>query len=339
VRVRHTRPDGFEIEGWPVKIDAGRRQPVGLVTHAHTDHAARHEHIICTPETALLLGARWKRLTTRAVPYGQSFTLDGARVTLLPAGHILGSAMALVEFAGRRLLFTGDLRTTSSTLSEVATPVACDVLVIESTFGRREYRFPDRERIHRLITGFVDAARASSYTPVLTGYSLGKAQELVAHLAAYHETVWVHPKVAEYCALYQQAGVVLPEVQVPLAGAPPGALVVMTPDFQRSEWRERIVRPRVCFCSGWALGGPGGHYAADQMIPLSDHADCASLVEFAKATGAARVYTMHGFAAELADLLCREGMDALPLPKQWQDVSASEGVQHTAETLDLFGTS
>lgn len=337
MRIRHTRADGFEIEGWPVRIDAGRRQPIGLVTHAHTDHAARHEHMVCTPETALLLGARWKKLTARAVPLGQPFILEGARVTFLHAGHILGSAMVLVEFAGRRLLFTGDLRTTPGALSQGALPTAADVLVIESTFGRREYRFPEPARVHKLITSFVEAARSSSYTPVLTGYSLGKAQELVAHLAGYHETVWVHPKIAEYCALYRQAGVVLPEVEVPSAGAPPGALVVMPPDFQRSEWRERIARPRVCFCSGWALGGPGGHYTADHMIPLSDHADCASLLDFAKATGASRVYTMHGFAAELADLLRREGMDATPMPAQWQEVSAREGLHYTAETLDLFG--
>jgi putative mRNA 3-end processing factor len=336
MRIRHTRADGFEIEGWPVRIDAGRRQQVGLVTHAHTDHAARHEHIICTPETALLLGARWKRLTARAVPLGQSVSLEGARVTLLPAGHILGSAMVQVEMGERRILFTGDFRTEASALLEGAGPVNCDVLVMESTFGRREYRFPDAGRVRQLISGFVDAARASSYTPVLTGYSLGKAQELVALLGSYHETVWVHPRIAEFCALYRQAGVKLPDVQVPGAGAPPGSLVVMPPDFQRTEWREQIVRPRVCFCSGWALGGPGGHYAADQMIPLSDHADCASLVAFATATGASRVYTMHGFAAELAELLRQEGMDASPLPRHWQDVRASDDVRYTAETLDLF---
>lgn len=338
MRIRHTRTEGFELEGWPVRIDAGRRQEIGIVTHAHTDHAARHGHIICTPETALLLGARWKRLTVRAVPFGQTVSLEGARVTLLPAGHILGSAMVLIETGGRRILFTGDLRTESSALLDGAASVPCDVLVTESTFGRREYRFPDGARVRQLVTGFVDAARASSYTPVLTGYSLGKAQELVALLAGYHETVWVHPKIAEYCSLYRQAGVKLPEIEVPQAGAPPGSLVVMPPDFQRSEWCERIPRSRVCFCSGWALGGPGGHYAADQMIPLSDHADCASLVSFAKATGASRVYTLHGFAAELADLLRQEGMEAAPLDPHWHEVNASDDVRYTAETLDLFGT-
>jgi putative mRNA 3-end processing factor len=338
VRIRHTRSDGFQIEGWPIHLDAGRRQGSGLVTHAHTDHAAHHEKIFCTPETALLLSTRWKRLAVRALPFGQSVSLEGAKVTLLPAGHILGSAMVQIEFGNRRLLFTGDLRTQGSALLDGAAAVPCDILVMESTFGRREYRFPDLARVRQLIGGFVDAARASSYTPVLTGYSLGKAQELVALLAHYHETVWVHPKIAEYCSLYRQAGAKLPEVQVPSAGAPPGALVVMPPDFQRTEWREQITRPRVCFCSGWALGGPGGHYSADQMIPLSDHADCASLLEFAKATGARRVYTMHGFAAELADLLRQEGQDATPVPVQWQDVSASDEIRFSAETLDLFGS-
>lgn len=338
MRIRHTRSDGFQIEGWPVCVDAGRRQTLGIVTHAHTDHAAHHEKIICTPETALLLGARWKRLVLRAVPYGQGVQLEGARATLLPAGHILGSAMVLLEFGDRRILFTGDLRTGPSAFLDGAVTVPCDILVVESTFGRREYRFPELPRVRQLIAGFVDAARASSYTPVLTGYSLGKAQELVALLAGYHETVWAHPKIAEYCALYRQAGVKLPDVEVPSAGAPPGALVVMPPDFERTEWRERISRPRVCFCSGWAQGGPGGHYSCDQMIPLSDHADCASLLDFAKATGAARVYTMHGFAAELAALMCQEGMDATPLPRTWQDVRATDDVGFTAETLDLFGS-
>ena len=338
MRIKHTRSDGFEVEGWPVHVDAGRRQPLGIITHAHTDHAARHERIICTPETAMLLSGRWKQLGVRAVPFGQSVHLEGARVTLLRAGHILGSAMVRIELAGHTIVFTGDMRTQPSAFLAGAEAVECDTLVMESTFGRREYRFPELARVRQLITGFVDAARSSSYTPVLTGYSLGKAQELVALLGGYRELVWAHPKIAEYCNIYRRAGVALPEVEVPSAGAPAGALVVMPPDFGRTEWRERIVKPRVCFCSGWALGGPGGHYSCDQMIPLSDHSDCASLVAFAKATGASRVFTMHGFAAELAELLCEEGMDASPVPTHWQEVQSGQAIRFSAESLDLFGS-
>jgi putative mRNA 3-end processing factor len=337
VRLRFTQGDGLEIAGVPFAIDAGRVQDVGIVSHAHTDHAARHRKIIATPETALLLGERWKRPTLRAVPFDQPVSFEGTRLTLLGAGHILGAAMVLVEHEGTRLLYTGDLRTTDSLLFEGARPVACDILITEATFGRLEFAFPPPERIRQLLRGFVDAARSSGYSPVLTGYALGKAQELVALLGEYHEPVWVHPKIARYCELYRKAGIALPPVEIPSAGAPAGALVVMPPNFMRTEWRAKVARPRTCFCSGWAQDkGRGGWHAADLMVPFSDHADCRGLVEFAVATGARKVYTTHGFAGELAELLRTRGMDAQMAPLQW--VSGLEvGVpQFSAETLDLF---
>jgi putative mRNA 3-end processing factor len=337
VRLRHSAGEGLRIEGVSLALDAGRIQPVGIISHAHTDHAAHHKKIVCTPETALLLGERWKRLTVRAVPYGQSVNLENVRVTLHPAGHVLGSAMVLLEVGGTRVLYTGDLRTSRSPLLKPAQPVACDILIVESTFGRPEYVFPAPSRIRQLLHGFVDAARASGFTPVILGYSLGKAQEIVALLAEYHELIWVHPKIARFCALHRQAGIELPEVEVPAAGAPLGALVVMPPNFERTEWRDRISRPRTCFCSGWAVeGARGGFVRADQAIPLSDHDDCPHLVEFARATGARKVFTLHGFAAEFAELLRSEGMDATPISDRWQDTSPRRTVATPTESLDLF---
>lgn len=336
MRLRFTRSDGLEIAGVPLAIDAGRAQEVGVVSHAHTDHAARHRRIIATPATSLLLGERWKRLTVRAVPLNQPVNLEGARLTLLNSGHILGSAMVLVEHEGTRLLYTGDLRTTDSLLFEGARPVACDILVTEATFGRPEYRFPPPDRVRQLLRAFVEAARSSGYTPVLTGYALGKAQELVAMLGEYRETVWVHPKIARYCDLYRKAGVDLPAVEIPSAGAPAGALVVMPPNFARTEWRAQVSKPRTCFCSGWALGQGGGWHAADQMVPFSDHADCNGLLDFAIATGARKVYTMHGFAGELAELLRARGVDAQMAPLQWVSGLEAAVPQFSTETLDLF---
>ena len=337
MRLRHSAGDGLRIEGVAPVIDASRVQPVGIISHAHSDHSARHKKIVCTPETALCLGERWKRLTVHAVPYDKSVSLEGVRVTLHPAGHVLGSAMVLLEVAGTRVLYTGDLRTTRSPLLKGAQPVTCDVLVIESTFGRPEYVFPTQARIRQLLHGFVDAARSSGFTPVILGYALGKAQEIVALLADYHETIWVHPKIAAFCARYRQAGIDLPEVEVPSAGAPAGALVVMPPNFARSEWRGRIARPRTCFCSGWAVrGAQGGFVSADQAIPLSDHADCPHLLEFARATGARKVFTTHGFAAEFAELLRSEGIDASPITSRWQDTSPRRTAAAPVESLDLF---
>ena len=337
MRLRVTRGAGLELEGAPFSIDAGRIQPLGIVSHAHTDHAARHKKIICTPETALLLGQRWQTLSIRALPYKQTMTHEGYRITLYPAGHILGSAMILVEHKGARILYTGDFRTAKGPLLPGARPVHCDILVTEATFGRPEYKFPALGRVTKMIRAFVDAARASGNTPVLTGYATGKAQELVAILGDYRETIWVHPKIAATCDIYRKAGIELPDVKVPSAGAPKGSLVVMPPNFARTEWREQLIRPRVCFCSGWAVDGrAGGWYKCDQMLPLSDHADCESLVKFALASGAETIYTTHGFQSELAELLRAEGINAAPVPAEFSDPPTLDSVEFTADTLDLF---
>lgn len=339
MRIKHNSGDGIEIEGVPIPLDAGRVQATGIVTHAHTDHAAHHKKIICTPETSLLLSKRWQRFNARAVPFDQPTTIDGVRFTFFPAGHILGSAMVLVEHKGTRILYTGDLRTTDSVLHKGAVPVSCDILIVESTFARPEYVFPTQKRVKQLLKGFVDSARASGYTPVLMGYSLGKAQEIAALLADYHETIWVHPKIAGFNELYQKAGVKLPSVEIPSAGAPEGALVIMPPSFARSEWRDRIHKPRTCFCSGWAMAeGEGGFVRSDQSIPFSDHADCEELVSFARATGAVKVFTIHGSTVELANRLRAEGMDAVPVSGSWQSVKSRKPAKQEVETLDLFSS-
>lgn len=337
MRVRVTRKAGLELEGAPFSIDAGCVQSLGLISHAHTDHTARHKKIICTPETALLLGLRWKRLTVRALPYRQTLTHEDYKITLFPAGHILGSAMILVEHKGTRVLYTGDFRTTKGPLLPGARPVHCDILVTEATFGRPEYKFPTLARVTKMIHAFVDAARASGNTPVLTGYATGKAQELVAILKEYRETIWVHPKIAATCDIYRKAGIELPDVKIPSAGAPKGSLVVMPPNFARTEWRERLTRPRVCFCTGWAIDGrAAGWNACDQMIPLSDHADCESLIKFATATGAQTIYVTHGFELELAEILRAEGINAAPAPPEFSNPPELDQVEFTTETLDLF---
>lgn len=339
MRLRHNSGDGIQIEGVSIPLDAGRVQPTGIVTHAHTDHAAHHKSLVCTPETSLLLSKRWQRFSSRAVPYRKATTIDDVRFTFYPAGHILGSAMVLVEHKGVRILYTGDLRTIDGPLHPGAQPISCDILIIESTFAKPEYVFPTLGRIKQLMKGFVDSARASGYTPVMMGYALGKAQEIVSLLGEYHETIWVHPKIADFCDFYRQAGVKLPAVEIPSAGAPEGALVVMPPGFMRSEWRDQVRRPRTCFCSGWAMAeNDSGFVRADQMIPLSDHADLECLVDFARATGAAKVFTIHGFTTELAQRLCAEGMDATAISGLWQSGEAVQSVQYSSETLDLFNT-
>src|SRR5262245_43633093 len=128
--------NGLRLTKIDLAIDVRRRQPRGFVSHAHADHMARHELTFCTPHSARLLEHRYGRLFFHELPYYEPFEWDDIRLTTLPAGHILGSAMLLVEQAGHSLLYTGDFKLGPSFTAERASLPHADVLVMESTFGR-----------------------------------------------------------------------------------------------------------------------------------------------------------------------------------------------------------
>jgi metallo-beta-lactamase family protein len=62
------------------------------------------------------------------------------RATLSAAGHILGASSVLLEVAGRRILFSGDLgRPDDSIMNTPDAPPAADTVLIESTYGDRQH--------------------------------------------------------------------------------------------------------------------------------------------------------------------------------------------------------
>ena len=86
---------------------AGER---AFVSHAHSDHTAAHRETILSGATARLMRARLGgERVEHVLPFGEPRRFDGPgepfQITLLPAGHILGSAMSLVEWSGGSLLY------------------------------------------------------------------------------------------------------------------------------------------------------------------------------------------------------------------------------------------
>ena len=75
------------------------------------------------------------------VGYGAETTLlPGVAATLRPAGHILGSASALLEVDGQRLVVSGDLgRPHHPLLRSPAAVPAAGTVVVESTYGDRTH--------------------------------------------------------------------------------------------------------------------------------------------------------------------------------------------------------
>jgi len=313
----------LKVAGSPLHLDARRRVPCAFVSHAHGDHIGRHDRTIATAATIALMRHRLgepKRRPTEALAAGfrAPFGLGELTLELYPAGHVLGSAQIRVLRNGVALGYTGDLCTEPTHAAEAAEVMPCDVLVVESTFGDPRYVFPPKEETLRAMRRFVDDALSDGVTPVLLGYALGKAQEILKYLSDAGYRCAAHPVVHAVNRVYEAHGVAFPNVRaLPPEGPEPLEVVVAPPHLARSPAMRGVRRRRTAVLTGWALDG-ARHFRADAAFPLSDHADFPSLVRYAKATGASRVFTVHGFADVLASALCKEGIRSEPLKEQRQ---------------------
>lgn len=299
-------------------IDIPRRQPRAFVSHAHADHIARHELALCTPDTAALyrhrLGAGRRVIE---MPYGRPVDYAGARLTALPAGHCLGSAMLLVEFEGRRLLYTGDFKLGESLTAKRADPPGADLLVMETTFGHPSRRMPPRAEVIAELIGLVHRILADGKTPVVHAYQLGKSQEVTAILTSNGLPVLQHPSIYEVTRVYQRRGVELDTDDAGVGayqGAPlAGHVVVTLPRSMKAYRLANLGAVESIALTGWAVDdGARFRLGVDHALPLSDHADFDELVELARIVQPERIATTHGppgFDEHLRAL----GFDAQPL--------------------------
>jgi putative mRNA 3-end processing factor len=314
----------MKVVGSSLHLDARRRVECAFVSHAHGDHIGRHDRTIATAPTLSLMRHRLgepKKRKTEALPaaFRTPFGLGELTLELFPAGHVLGSAqLRVTNKAGVALGYTGDLCTEATHAAEPAEVMPCDVLVVESTFGHPRYVFPPKEETLRAVRRFVDETLGDGVTPVLLGYALGKAQEILKYLSGAGYRCAAHPVVHAVNRVYEAHGVSFPNVRsLPPEGPEAGEVVVAPPHLARSPAMRGVRRRRTAVLTGWAVDG-GRHFHADAAFPLSDHADFPSLVRYAKATGAARVLTVHGFADVLAAALRKEGLRADPLVEERQ---------------------
>ncbi|WP_338685411.1 ATP-dependent DNA ligase [Haloferula helveola] len=301
-------------------LDPWDSQPTAFVSHAHADHFARHQQVICTTTTAGLVRARYKVAESRLLPLDAHVPheLNGHRIRLLPAGHICGSAMIHVTRLsdGATLLYTGDFKTRKSRTCDPATFQQADLLILETTFGLPHYVFPPAMEVESAVLGFVHNTFHDGDVPVLLGYSLGKAQEALALLHEHGIATVVHPKVAEMTDACREVGVkTLPEPQIldsEIAGnLPKDTAIIAPPNAVRSKLLRDIRNRRTAMLSGWAMTpGASYRYRVDEAFPMSDHADHPGLLECVQRVRPKRVLTVHGYAREFAAELRQRDIDA-----------------------------
>jgi putative mRNA 3-end processing factor len=310
------KKQGLHLTGTPLWLDAHRKSELSFVSHAHSDHIARHERVIATSSTLRFMTHRLGKLASALpVPYGRGFDLGPLYLELLPAGHILGSAqLRVTRQDGVRVVYTGDLNLAPSLTAEPAQVAECDTLIIESTFGHPRYVFPPKEKVFADIEAWLRQQLDRGVTPVLLGYPLGKSQEAMKAMSSRGFDICAHPSIYDMTELYRECGMPIERVRRFDGSVKDGEVGFFPPFNARRSGLGKIWPRATAVLTGWALDpGAAARYGADVAFPLSDHADFPQLVEYAKKTGANEVLTHHGFAEDLAKALQAEGIDARPV--------------------------
>ena len=296
-------------------LDPRRPRPRAIISHAHSDHVAPHPLAYATPATQRLVTHRRPSISgVQAIPYGEPLRLDRCALTFYPAGHVLGSAQTLVETDFGRILYTGDLKTRPGFTSTPAMPVRADVLILESTFGKPHYRFPDAAEVIAAMVSWCRGVIDGGATPVLLGYSLGKGQEILSALAAEGMHVALHPSLFGVTEVYRELGCTFPDYHALGAALIRPTVVITPPTARRNALEELVGEYKTAALTGWAMDRSlKDRLAVDAVFPLSDHADFEELCCYAEQVGATMTYTVLGFDEELALHLRRRGLRAKPL--------------------------
>ena len=301
-------------------LDPWNAKPFAFVSHAHSDHIAAHEEIIVSERTARLMQARLPgKRNEHVVAFGEMTTVRGLDLMLLPAGHIFGSAQFFMQTGTDSLLYTGDFKLRQGKSAEPAEWRQADTLIMETTYGLPRYRLPPTEHVVQQIVTFCREALEEDAVPVLLGYSLGKAQEILCALGGAGLTPMLHGSVYQMTRIYEEFGQSFCEYERYKANEVTGKVLICPPSANRSRMLEKIPRKRVAMVSGWAVEPNAIYrYQVDAAFPLSDHADYNDLLRYVELVQPKRVLTLHGFAAEFARDLRDRGYDAWALSAENQ---------------------
>jgi putative mRNA 3-end processing factor len=260
------------------------------------------------------------------LPYGESVTVGGVRISFHPAGHILGSAQVRLEHQGKIVLITGDYKLGSDPTCEAWEPVPCHLMVTESTFGLPIYRWENQQTIVESINQWWRESRDDGKCCLLFGYAVGKSQRLLAGLDPSIGKIFCHGAVEKGNEAYRQTGVALPDTAY--VGAVSGkqdwrgAMVIAVPSAHGTPWMKKFGRCSTAMASGWmAVRGARRRRSVDRGFVMSDHVDWPSLLTAIDACNPEEVWVTHGYSANVARYLQENSRNAKVLDSR----SRSEG--------------
>lgn len=325
-------PDGdFYIDPWrPVER--------AIVTHAHADHARwGMGRYLCSKEgegvTRIRVG--YDSLID-TLEYGEQTTLNGIKVSLHPAGHILGSAQVRIERDGEVWVASGDYKTEPDRTCTPFELVKCHTFITESTFGLPIYRWPGESVIFEQINQWWRRNQSIGKASVLEGYALGKSQRALSGVDASIGPIFVHGAVKTLTDAYRRQGIELPETRI-VGEVEKGfdwsqCLIVAPPSSHATPWARKFGDQSTAFLSGWMrIRGTRRRRAVDRGFVLSDHVDWPALLETIEGTGAENVWVTHGYTSVVVQYLESIGLNAKILPTHWEGEQDSSGEELETE--------
>ncbi len=258
-----------------------------VLTHAHLDHIGAAPLIYSSMKVPTITSKLTKtlirimiedflRISGYYIPYevneldlllentidldlGNSIDLGNYRITLLNAGHIPGSSMALVETDACSILYTGDINSIETKLVKpVDKNVRADVVIIEATYGNTLH--PPRDYVEREFINSIKEVIESGGNVLIPVFSLGRAQEVLSVIYQYMPYSNVY-----YDGMVRQISGIL--VSYPEYINMYGLLVKAVNTFnmvRSSGERRRILKERgviIVASAGMLKGGPAQYYA------------------------------------------------------------------------------
>jgi putative mRNA 3-end processing factor len=296
------RPEGLYVAPGDFFIDPVRAVPRAVVTHGHADHARPdHAQVLATRETLAIMRQRMGEragASHQALGCGEKLRIGDVDVTLLPAGHVLGSAQIVLDHQGGRVVVSGDYKRRPDPTCALFEPVRCDVFVTEATFGLPVFRHPpDADEIDKLLRSLHLFPERCHLIGV---YALGKCQRLMALLRrhGYAEPVYLHGALVTMARLYESLGVDLGPWQAVAdtdRASLKGKIVLAPPSATADLWSRKLPDPLIGMASGWMRVKQRAKARGVELpLVISDHADWDELTQTIADVDAPEIWVTHG---------------------------------------------
>ena len=312
-----------------------------VITHAHGDHARwGSRHYLASREGARVLRTRLgPDASIELLDFSEPRDINGVTLSLVPAGHILGSAQIRLEHKGEVWVVSGDYKTEPDPTCSPFEPVRCHTFITESTFGLPIYRWCAQEETFADITSWWRDNKERGHASLVYAYALGKAQRILAGvLDADIGPVYTHGAVERLTNDYRESGIALhgttPVAALPKGTSYAGSLIVAPPSAAGSLWLRRFGNLSTAFASGWMqVRGARRRRSLDKGFVLSDHVDWPALIDTIAATGAEQVWVTHGYREQVVRYLNEHGIAAQSIASHWEGENDQEPAMANEEAM------